>query len=362
MTTAQTTTNKAAFLPGAGSNLVAEERPVPTPEPGQVSIRNHVIGVNPIDWKRQAWGFLIKSFPTILGADVSGTIVSMGTSVTSFQPGDRVLALSHGIMTGEDDHGAYQEFTVALASATSKLPPNIDFHQGAAMPTAVGTAAMALFHCLGFPRPSTSARDATNKGPVVLVWGAASSVGIMTVQLARLAGLTVYATASEMHHDRLRNLGAEVVLDYRSPTVAEDVVSAAHTAAGKGIANVVDCISTPETLGKCLDVLKLSSPEGKLKLAHTTPWPEKELARPSQDEVENEQVEGQELWVERKELSAWLYHEMLPQWLEKGDIVPLSHRVVEGEGEEDGLEERLQFALDELKKGGVRGEKLVVEV
>lgn len=62
------TQNVAALLPAVATNLVIEERSIPSPGPDEVLIHNHFIGLNPIDWKRQAWGFMINSYPTILGA------------------------------------------------------------------------------------------------------------------------------------------------------------------------------------------------------------------------------------------------------------------------------------------------------
>jgi NADPH:quinone reductase-like Zn-dependent oxidoreductase len=62
-----TIANLAAVLPSAGSNLVLEERAIPSPGPDEVLIRNRAIAVNPIDWKRQAPGLYIASYPTILG-------------------------------------------------------------------------------------------------------------------------------------------------------------------------------------------------------------------------------------------------------------------------------------------------------
>jgi NADPH:quinone reductase-like Zn-dependent oxidoreductase len=62
-----TTANLAAVLPAAGSNLVIQERAIPSPGPDEVLIRNRAIAVNPIDWKRQALGLYITSYPTILG-------------------------------------------------------------------------------------------------------------------------------------------------------------------------------------------------------------------------------------------------------------------------------------------------------
>lgn len=64
----KTATHSAAILQAVGSDLAAEERPTPSPGPGEVLIRNYAIGLNPIDWKRQAFGLFVSSFPVILGA------------------------------------------------------------------------------------------------------------------------------------------------------------------------------------------------------------------------------------------------------------------------------------------------------
>lgn len=65
---AKPATHSAAVLHAIGSGLVVEERLTPSPGPGEVLVRNHAIGLNPIDWKRQAFGIFVSSFPVILGA------------------------------------------------------------------------------------------------------------------------------------------------------------------------------------------------------------------------------------------------------------------------------------------------------
>lgn len=70
---AKDATNLAAVLHAKATDLVLEERPVPSPGPGEVLIRNHAVAVNPADWKRQATGMLITSYPLILGA---GTVIN----------------------------------------------------------------------------------------------------------------------------------------------------------------------------------------------------------------------------------------------------------------------------------------------
>ncbi|SPN96537.1 related to oxidoreductase [Cephalotrichum gorgonifer] len=336
----------AAVLQAIASNLVIEERKTPLPGPGDILVRNHAIAINPVDWKRQAWGVLIPSFPVILGADISGTVVKVGESVTAFKPGDRVLGFADAFATHNHDRAAFQEYTVISATSTALLPENITFKQGATLPTAVATASMALFDVLGLPREA-----AENSGTSVLIWGGGSSVGSMAIQLARLAGLKVYAAASERQHKRLRGLGSSFLVDYSSPTAAADVISAADRA-GDDIAFAVDAISTADSLAPVVGVVsKSTSP--KKKIARTLgAWPEGVVLP---DGVETQHILGNEFTSRRVDLSVWMCHDVLPKWLERGELVPQEQNVVGG-----GVG-ALQRGLDVLKEGA-GSEKAVVEL
>lgn len=68
-------TDDVAFLPAVATDLVLGKRQIPTPRPSEVLIRNHAIAVNPVDWKRQSWGFMISSYPVVLGAGKSMVIL-----------------------------------------------------------------------------------------------------------------------------------------------------------------------------------------------------------------------------------------------------------------------------------------------
>lgn len=278
-------------------------------------------------------------------ADVCGVVAEVGPSVHSIQPGDRVFGMANAFLTGNNDHAAHQEYTMLKAISTARLPHGFSFRQGATLPSAVATAAMGLFDSLSLPRDATN-----NAGRGILIWGGASSVGSMAVQLARRAGLAVYTTASKRHHEHLEKLGVSIVVDYRSPTAVKDVLSAAARA-GTGISCAFDAISTPETLPKVLRVLDESSAAEK-KLAYTLPWPE-DVEEPRG--IETTRIIASEIGSRREDLAKWVCGDMLPRWLESGEIVPQEQKVIDG-----GLS-GLQNALDLLRKG-VSGEKVVVEV
>lgn len=71
--------NRAALLPAKGADLVVEERSIGSPADDEVLVRNHAVALNPVDWKRQAWGFAIDSYPTILGSGKPATQLSFNT-------------------------------------------------------------------------------------------------------------------------------------------------------------------------------------------------------------------------------------------------------------------------------------------
>ncbi|KAL2145656.1 hypothetical protein VTI28DRAFT_6714 [Corynascus sepedonium] len=366
-----TIANFAAVLPSANSDLVIEERAIPSPGADEVLIRNHAIAVNPVDWKRQFLNLYISSYPAILGTDVAGVVEAVGSAVTLFKKGDRVLGSSPAIATNNLDHRAFQTYTLVQASAVTKLPDSISFKQAATLPAAISTAAVTLFHVFDLPlpqreqqrEPSTATgadTTSTNKKEAILVWSGASSAGNATVQLARLAGLTVLASASPRHHALVRSLGAAAVVDYRSPTAATDLAEAARRDAGVSeIRYAVDAISTAETVPLVLDVLAQadgddngSKEKTKKKFAHLLPWPE-EVTVPNG--VEETFVRGYVIWTEQRDLAASVFNDLLGRWLETGEVVPQAARVIEG-----GLE-GLQTALNVLREG-VSGEKLVVEL
>jgi NADPH:quinone reductase-like Zn-dependent oxidoreductase len=345
-------TNLAALLPSAAGKLVVQERAIPSPGPDELLIRNHAIALNPIDWKRQAFGIAIPSYPSILGSDVSGVVAAVGANVTAFQPGDRVLGSADAMSTANPDHAAFQTYTIVSTAVATKLPDAVGFAEGASLPTAVGTAAIALFDILGLPVPSARsdpAKTETETETGILVWGGASSVGSATIQLARLAGLKVFATASPRHHDRVHSLGATAVVDYRSPAAVVELVAAAEQA-GVGITLAVDAVVTAETLARVVDVL--AGFDGPKRVAHLLPWVD-EVARPG--DVEAGWVNGLKVWNERRDVSVVVFNQLLGGWLETGEVVPGTVRVVPG-----GVG-GLQAALDELKEG-VSGEKLVVQL
>nr|WP_324257241.1 NAD(P)-dependent alcohol dehydrogenase [Cellvibrio fontiphilus] len=135
---------------------------------------------------------------TILGVDLAGTVEAVGSQVTNFQPGDRVMALTGMTM------GAHAEYVcLNEKSAIALMPRNLDFHQAAALVFGGSTA-------LDFLR-----RGHLTAGETIAINGAGGAVGCAAIQLARHYGAQVTAICSASKRDLVRHLGATEVVDYQ---------------------------------------------------------------------------------------------------------------------------------------------------
>ncbi len=206
------TTMKAIRLHSYGDPeaLVLQEVPRPQVSAGEVLIRVHAAGINPLDWKVRAGHvkeWLPHRLPLILGWDVSGVVEAVAPGMTDFKVGDAVYGM---LDFGRD--GAYAEYVAAGTLNLALKPSSIDYTQAAAVPLASLTAWQSLFDVA-----------ALQSGQTVLIHGAAGGVGHFAVQFAKWKKARVVATASASNEAFLRELGADEVIDYRN-TEFEKVV------------------------------------------------------------------------------------------------------------------------------------------
>jgi NADPH:quinone reductase-like Zn-dependent oxidoreductase len=186
-----------------GGPEVLKEVEVERPEPGlsEILVRVHAAGVNPTDWKNRVQSRWLGSPPFVLGWDVSGVVEATGYGVTIFKPGDEVF----GMLPYPYGAGSHAEYVAGPARAFARKPGNIDHVQAGALPLASLTAWQSLVDTAD-----------VQAGQRVLVHAAAGGVGHLAVQIAKARGAHVIGTASAGHHDMVRSLGADEVIDYRT--------------------------------------------------------------------------------------------------------------------------------------------------
>ena len=220
---------------GGPEVLRLEEVATPRPAPGEVLVRIHAIGVNPVETYIRAGTYArLPALPYTPGNDGAGVIEQIGDSVTEFKPGDHVY-------TAGSLSGTYAEFALCRIDQVHCLPKNVSFSQGAAMGTPYATAYRGLFQ-----------RADGKPGETVLVHGASGGVGTAAVQLARAQGMRVFGTAGSDEGRRLaREQGAHEVFDHRAPDHFEQIMDATG---GRGVDVIVELLANLN-LGKDLTIL-----------------------------------------------------------------------------------------------------------
>ena len=179
-------------------------------------------------------------------------MVEVGSAVTRFKVGDRVVSQACGIKEAYNDSakGAFQLYTVLVDHMTSPIPPTLSFEQAAVLPLALSTAACGLFLQDQLALSLPTIPHPKPRGKTLLIWGGATSVGCNAIQLAVAAGYEVITTSSPQNFELMKKLGASQVFDYKSKTVIPDI-----TGAFKGKTTAGALTMGTGAAEACLDIL-----------------------------------------------------------------------------------------------------------
>ena len=218
---------------GGPERVELADLPDVEPGPGEVRVAVRAAALNHLDiWVRKGWQGLMLSFPHVLGSDMAGVVDAVGPGVTGCTPGDEVVlapGLSCGrcprclsgeenlcrryAILGEHVSGGQAERVIVPARNVLPKPPRLSFEEAAAVPLTFMTAWHALV-----------GRAKVRPGETVLVHAAGSGVGVAAVQIAKLHGARVIATAgSDAKLDKARSLGADEVVNYETQDFVKEV-------------------------------------------------------------------------------------------------------------------------------------------
>lgn len=178
------------------------QMPDPELRGNDVMVQIHAAGVNLLDSKIRDGEFkliLPYRLPVILGNDVAGIVVRVGSQVRRFQPGDAVYARPH-----QDRIGTFAELIAMNESDAAMKPKNLTMEEAASIPLIGLTAWQALIE-----------RANLKKGQKVLIHAGSGGVGTFAIQLAKHVGATVATTTSTANVDMVKSLGADIVIDYK---------------------------------------------------------------------------------------------------------------------------------------------------
>ncbi|KAK3052787.1 hypothetical protein LTR09_006270 [Extremus antarcticus] len=235
---------KAIVVVKSGEAAIVE-KVEPELRPNYVKVKVRAVALNPkaeadrttplpADWKHID---LFARGGETVGCDFSGIVTKIGCSVTSdVKVGDAIYGLVHGSKIGCRDTGAFAEYAVVKDGLFAKIPPNQTFEDAATWGSATVTNILGLWQKLDLPTPSQPSKE---KFPL-LVYGGSSAMGMVAIQLAKLAGLYVVTTASKRNFELLkREYGVDAVFDYNDP----DCAALIRQETGDNLRYVFDCIS-----------------------------------------------------------------------------------------------------------------------
>jgi len=216
---------KAAYIETTGAPDVIQFGELPTPEPGptEVLVKVGAVAVNPIDTYIRSGAIAAKlTFPYIIGCDLAGTVEACGAAAKRFKPGDRVWGSNQGLFGRQ---GSFSEYA-AVDEKWLYPTPSCQSDQDAAAGALVGiTAELGLGLHAGL-----------KPGEVLFINGGSGGVGTTVIQVAKAIGAKVIATAGAPEKQALcRNLGADLVLDYKSPNIDDEIKAFCQKAGASGV-------------------------------------------------------------------------------------------------------------------------------
>jgi zinc-binding alcohol dehydrogenase family protein len=232
-------------IDSSGISLSDIELPTPTPTGRDLLVRVEAVSVNPVDTKLRA-AAKAESTPKVLGYDAAGTVAAVGDAVTRFRPGDAVYYAGDVSRPGSN-----AEYQLVDERIVGTMPQTLSFAEAAALPLTTITAWEALFTRLGISRAGG------NRGQSLLLIGGAGGVGSIAIQLAKLAGLVVIATASRPQSQAwVKQLGADHAVDH-SDALIEAMAQLGH----RQVDYIANFSSTDAYWGVMAELIR---PQGKI--------------------------------------------------------------------------------------------------
>lgn len=223
-----------------------KEVPIPTISETEILVKVSVVALNPIDHK---YIDLLSPNHSRIGCDYAGTVTKVGSLAPgNWKVGDRVAGMVNGGLFPTE--GSYAEYLSINGELAWKIPAEVSDEDASTYGISATTAMLALNGHLGVPwidEPNTGKKD------TILIYSAASAVGLFAIQIAKAAGWTVIATASSRSTELVKRYGADAVFDYTSPSSAAEIAKAYPN-----ISKAFDCYSVGNSTEYCAQVLKAS--------------------------------------------------------------------------------------------------------
>ncbi|KAI0816570.1 GroES-like protein [Xylaria sp. FL0064] len=357
-------THNALVLVGIRVPYEVRKFPTISPKGDEIMVNVKWTASTPLDL-HEADGGLLVEHPKRTGSTGAGIVVEVGPDVKHFQVGDRVFGFAHQ----KPEWKTHQEYSTAPEWVFGKVPAGFSLEQAVTLPESVVTAFNTIATDLKLPTPWPKPQDyrPPRANERILIWGAASSVGQLIIQVLKFYGYKqIIGTASSSHHAHIRALGASEVYDYRSPSVIDDLLRSAQGGTGPAYPLIIDCIGSQErTLAPLSKIAQSGSTVAVMLpviLKHASEDTAPEYSMTANDSVawaEGVHVSGvrTHFYWKNEMFREKLQTEIMPALLAQGVVKPNRYRIVEGRT----LLERATKGLNAMREGA-SGEKVIWRV
>ena len=200
---------------------------IPQINSGQLLIQTKAISLNPVDYKVTQGAFGLNT-PRVIGIDVAGDVLEVGSKVKNVKQGDRVFGLVNIFKTG-----SFADYVILDSAAASIIPENVSYAEASTIPCAGITAWQAVMEKINL-----------RKGQSIFITAGGGGVGSYAIQFAKMKGAKIITTASK-DFDRLKNLGAHYIINYKKADIGKEILAITE---GAGIDYMINCISANDIL------------------------------------------------------------------------------------------------------------------
>ncbi|KAL6716215.1 hypothetical protein ACLMJK_005781 [Lecanora helva] len=334
----------------------------PTPQPGEVLVRNEWTASTPLDL-HQNDGHLLVNPPQILGDGIAGTVVQIGDPTGRLKVGDKIF----GFAFQGNSQKAHQEYVCVPENLVGKIPEGLSMREAVTLPNNFVTVFHTLTADFGLELPWPKPKDwePKDKDAKILVWGGSSSVGQFALQVLKYYGYEhLLATASKRNYALLKEYCATSLFDYNDPDVTDEISAAVGS---EGVDLILDCIGSQassvspiariarkETTVAVLlpvivrDASETEAPEYSMNVQSAAQWSSGVIVKGVRTHF----------WQDNAFLRDNLQTSIMPQMLEMAIVKPNRQKIVEGKN----LLERAEKAMGLLRRKEVSGERLVWRV
>ncbi|KAH9887460.1 GroES-like protein [Xylariomycetidae sp. FL2044] len=358
-------THDALVIVAARQPYEIHNFPTIPPEGDEILVHVRWTASTPLDLHQADGGLLLVEPPLRTGSTGAGVVVAIGPDVQHFKVGDRVFGFAHQ----HPKWKTHQEYSTSPEWVWGKVPDSFTLEQAVTLPENFVTAFNTLWADLRIPTPwpRPSGYAPARASERILVWGAASSVGQLLLEVLRYYGYhNLVAVASSRHHEYLRSLGAAECFDYNNPNIVQDLLKTRAEPGQPVFPMIVDCIGSQS--GSLEPISKVAQSDSRVAvmlpviLKHAT---EAEAPEYSMDAAASAQwqagvtVRGvrTHFYWKNDTFREKLQTEIMAGMLAGGHVRPNRYRIIEGRT----LQERATTALSEMRQG-VSGEKLIWRV